>query len=75
MVSFTRSRETRDPTSSRGLPRQSLGVGGATAPSQGSAVLRSVTALIDTERRMCYNALVSNTRKTECNDNYIHNAH
>lgn len=65
MVFFTRSRGTRDPTSSRGT----------IAPSQGSAVLRFVTALIDTERRMCYNALVSNTRKAECNDNYIHNAH
>ena len=76
MVSFMRRLGgTPRPTSGRGLPRQSLGVGGATAPSQGSAVLRFVTALIDIEPRMCYNALVFKTRKAECNDNYIHNAH
>ena len=57
-----------------GTPRPTNGRG-ATAPSQGSAVRRSVTALIDIERRMCYNALVSETKKVECNDNYIHNAY
>ena len=62
-----------------GLPERSEPEGPQGAergpPVVGYAVLRFVTALIDTERRMCYNALVSNTRKTECNDNYIHNAH
>ena len=36
---------------------------------------RFVTAPIDIARQMCYNALVSLTRKAKCNDNYIHHAH
>ena len=66
MVSFMRRLGgTPRPTSDRG----------AIAPSQGSAVQHFVTALIDTERRMCYNAFVFKTGKAKCNDNYIHNAH